>query len=193
VPKLAEGTSSTAEPGQSSPAVAPKVPTTGSAEAPKHAVEAKGKAAEEPELGETTELPKILSPPVEPEFPKVSKAPAITPKRRRMASVLDAIMESTRASTPSPTNETAKVAMARVEIEAEPSVPTEAEPASTEQRTEQGSSDAGLVLEKEDAPKRLYLLPPKHLLKNLILLFDVLRVKGCLKKKLWKPNTTPEN
>jgi hypothetical protein len=31
---------------------------------------------------------------------KVSKAPAITPNRRRMASVLDAVMELTRASTP---------------------------------------------------------------------------------------------
>jgi hypothetical protein len=44
--KLAEGTSSTAEPGWPSPAEAPKVPATGSAEAPKHAAEAKGKAAE---------------------------------------------------------------------------------------------------------------------------------------------------
>jgi hypothetical protein len=45
-------------------------------------------------------MPKILSPPPEPELPKVSKVLAITPKRRRMASVLDAILESTRAPTP---------------------------------------------------------------------------------------------
>jgi hypothetical protein len=68
VPKLAGGTSSTAEPGQPAlvgskeeSAEVPKVPATGSAEAPKHAAKAKGKAAEEPELGETTGLPKILS------------------------------------------------------------------------------------------------------------------------------------
>ena len=58
VPKFAEGTSSTSELGQPAPAGSkeesaevPKVPAIESAEAPKHAVEAKGKAAEEPELG----------------------------------------------------------------------------------------------------------------------------------------------
>jgi hypothetical protein len=86
---------------------------------------------------------------------KVSKAPAITPKRRRMASVLDVVMESTRASTPAPAKETAKVATARVETEAGPSVPTEAQPTGTEQRTEEGSSDVGLALEKKDAPEKV--------------------------------------
>jgi hypothetical protein len=81
--KLGEGTSSTAEAEQPAPASPteelaklPKVPTTGSVETPKHGAEAKGKAAKEPELGETVGLPKILSPPAEPELPKVSKAPA---------------------------------------------------------------------------------------------------------------------
>jgi hypothetical protein len=54
-----------------------------------------------------------------------------------MASVLDAVLESTRASTPSPGKETAEADTVRVETEAGPSVPTEAEPARTEQRTEQ--------------------------------------------------------
>jgi hypothetical protein len=88
-------------------------------------------------------------------LPKVSKTPAITPKRRRMASVLDAVMESTRASTPAPAKETAKVATARVETEGGPLVPTEAEPAGAEQRTEQESSDVGLALEKKDVPKKV--------------------------------------
>jgi hypothetical protein len=88
-------------------------------------------------------------------LPKVSKAPAITLKRRRMASVLDAVMESTRASTPAPAKETAKVATPRVETEAGPSVPTKAEPAGAEQRTEQESSDVGLALEKKDASEKV--------------------------------------
>jgi hypothetical protein len=162
VPKLAEGTSSTAEPGQSAPtgskeesAEVPKVPATGSAEAPKHAAEDKGKAAEEPELREMAGLPKILSPPSEPELPKVSKAPAITPKRRRMASVLDAVLESTRASTPAPAKETAEATTARAEPEAGPSVPIETEPAGTRRNVEQGPSRVGLVLEKEDMPKKI--------------------------------------
>jgi hypothetical protein len=133
----------------------PKVSTTESAEAPKHAAQAKGRATEEPEREKTAGLPKILSPPPEPELSKVSKAPAITPKRRRMASVLDIVMESTRASTLAPAKETAKVATARVVTEAGPSVPTEAQPAGTEQRTEEGSSDVGLALEKKDAPKKV--------------------------------------
>jgi hypothetical protein len=162
VPKLAEGTSSTAEPGQPAPAGSkeelaevPKVPAIGSVEAPKHAAVAKGKAAEEPELGETTELPKILSPPPEPELLKVSKAPAITPKRRRMASVLDAVLESTKASTPAPVKETVEAATAHAEPEAGPSVPIETEPAGTRRSVEQGPSSVGLILEKEDTPKKI--------------------------------------
>jgi hypothetical protein len=136
VPKLVEGTSSIAVSGQSAPvgrsavesAEVPKVPATGSAEAPKHTTEAKGKATEELDREETTGPQKILSLPLEPELPKVSKAPAITPKRRRMASMLDAVMESTRALTPAPAKKIAKAATARAEAEARPSVPTEAEP-----------------------------------------------------------------
>jgi hypothetical protein len=97
--KLGEGIASTTEPGQPAPAGSkeelaeePKVPATELTEAPKHAAESKGKAAEEPELEKMAGLSKILSPPPEPELPKVSKAPAITPKRRRMVSMLDAVM-----------------------------------------------------------------------------------------------------
>jgi hypothetical protein len=133
----------------------PKVPATGSFEAPKDGGEVEGKAVKEPELGETVELPKILSPQAEPELSKVSKAHAITPKRRRMASVLNAVVESTRASTPAPARETAKAATVRVETKVGPSLPTEAKPAGTKQRTEQGSSDDGLVLEKKDAPEKV--------------------------------------
>jgi hypothetical protein len=86
---------------------------------------------------------------------KVSRAPAITPKRRRMASILDVVLESTWASTPAPAKETAEAATARAEPEAGPSVPTEAEPAWIEWRTKQGSSGACLVLEKEDALKKI--------------------------------------
>jgi hypothetical protein len=109
VSKLAEGTSSTTEPEYPAPAGAngesvevPKVmgqEKAESAEAPKRPAEAMEKMVEEPELEESIGLPKILSPPPELELPKVSKIPAITPKRRRMASVLDTVMESTRVST----------------------------------------------------------------------------------------------
>jgi hypothetical protein len=109
VPKLGEGTSSTAEAEEPAPAIPreelaelPKASAAGPVGTPKHGPEAKEKTATVLKLGETVGLPKILSLPAESELPKISKAPAITPKRRRMASVLDAVMESTRALTPAP-------------------------------------------------------------------------------------------
>jgi hypothetical protein len=98
VPEFGEGTSSTAETKQVAPIaqsaeeliVVPKVPTVGPAEA-------KDGAVEEPKVEKTVKMPEILSPPAGAELPKVQKAAAATPKRRRMASVLDAVMETTKA------------------------------------------------------------------------------------------------
>jgi hypothetical protein len=83
----------------------------------------------------------------------VAKTPAITPKRRRMASVLDAVMETTRSLTPTPVEKAAEVVMVRVETEAGPSAPAEAEPAATEQRAEEEFPDASIALEKNVAEK----------------------------------------
>jgi hypothetical protein len=110
------------------------------------------KTVEEPELEKR--LPKILSPLPKPELPKVSKAPAITPKRR-MTSVLDTILESTRASTPASTKETTEATTTRTEVEAAPSVPIEIGPVESRQSIEQEPLDVALVLEKEDAPKKV--------------------------------------
>jgi hypothetical protein len=155
VPKLGEGTSCTAEAEQAGPtgqsteesAAVPKVSAIGSAEVPKHTAEAKGKATEKPD-------PEEMGGPLEPELPKVAKTPAITPKRRRMASVLDAIMETTRALTPTSMKKIAKAATGRAETKAGPSVPAETESAGTGQGTEQESPDAGLALEKKDTPEK---------------------------------------
>jgi hypothetical protein len=68
-----------------------------------------------------------------------------------MESVLDAVMEMTRALTPAPTRKVAEAVAAHAETEAEPSAPTEAEPATTE-RANQESPDTGMALEK-DAPR----------------------------------------
>jgi hypothetical protein len=76
--------------------VVSKVPTVGLAEA-------KDDTARELEVEKTMMMPKILCPPAEAELPKMTKAPATTPKRRRMASVLDAVKETIKALTPAPT------------------------------------------------------------------------------------------
>jgi hypothetical protein len=203
VPKLAEGTSSTVEPGYPTPTgskgESTEVPEIigqekiESARVLKHSAEATEKMTEVLELGESARLQKILSPPPEPKLPKVPRAPAITSNRRRMASVLDIVLESTRASTPAPVKETAEAAAAHAEVEAGPSMPIETECVGTGQSIEQGPSDVGLDLEKKACPIKLNLLLPKCLLKSLTLLFDTLRVKGCPKRKLQKPDTMPGN
>jgi chemotaxis protein histidine kinase CheA len=158
VSKLGEGTSFGAakaeQPAPTMPGEDPtkltKVPEVGPAETTEQDAEAKEKAVKEPE----PKLQKTLSPPTEADLLKVAKAPATTPKRRRMASVLDAVMETTRVLTPAPAKKVVEAAMTRAETEAGPSVPTRTEPAATEQRVEQESPDTVMALEKKDAPEK---------------------------------------
>jgi hypothetical protein len=63
-------------------------------------VEAGAKPAEEPKLEKAVEQLKALSPPCTTELSKPSSIPAPTPRKRRMASVLDAVMDSVKSSTP---------------------------------------------------------------------------------------------
>jgi hypothetical protein len=111
---------------------------------------------------------------------KIQKTTLITPKRRRMASVLDVVMESTKVLTPvstevpsmgeKNTKETAKAVITRVEAEAGPSVPAETGPAElVEKDTEPEPSDAvkaPLPLEKEGTSNESESLPMKLLLRD---------------------------
>jgi hypothetical protein len=112
--------------------------------------------AEEPIPKTAAEQPKTFSL-SEAELPKFQKTTLITPRRRRMASVLDVVMESTKVLTPASTEvpsmgekntkETAKAVITRVEAEAGPSVPTETGPAKlVEEDTEPGPSDDAKAL-----------------------------------------------
>jgi hypothetical protein len=121
-------------------------------------VEARTEPTEEPKLKKTAERPKALSPPHETELPKASRIPAAipatTPKKRRMASVLDAIMESVKASTPASAEapitegeilkESVEAGTTQAVSEAGPSVSTEANPSET----------APLVLEREGTSEK---------------------------------------
>jgi hypothetical protein len=146
VPEFGEGTSSTAEAKHATPTVqsaeesivVPKVPTV-------ELVEAKDDMAREPKLEETTMMPKILSPPAEAELPKMTKAPAITPKRRRMASVLDAVMETTKSLTPAPIKKVVEFAKVQAEAEAGPSVPIKTKAVASEDKAEQQISYTGMT------------------------------------------------
>jgi hypothetical protein len=101
VPKFGAETSSADEAKEAAPLVqsteepivVPKVPSV-------ELVETKVDRAEEPKIEEIMKMPEILSPPTEAKLPKVLKASAVTPKRRRMANVLDAVLETTRGLEP---------------------------------------------------------------------------------------------
>jgi hypothetical protein len=71
-----------------------------------------------------------------------------------MAKAMDAIMETARVLTPTPAKKVAEAATARSETKVGPLVPAEVEPAEAEQRAEQESSDAGLILEKKVMPEK---------------------------------------
>jgi hypothetical protein len=62
-------------------------------------------------------IPEILSPPTEAKLSKVQKTSAATPKRRRMANVLDAVLETTKAFSPAPTKKISEAAKAQAEAE----------------------------------------------------------------------------
>jgi hypothetical protein len=117
--------------------VVPKVPIVGPAEA-------KDDAAREPELEKIVTMPEIQSLPSEAKMPKVPKAPAATPKRRRMASMLDAVMETTKALTPAPTKKAAEAVTVQAKVEAGPSVPIETKPTAPKDKTEQQTPYIGM-------------------------------------------------
>jgi hypothetical protein len=150
VPKFGEGTSSTAEAKQAAPTVQSaeesiivlKVPIVGPAEA-------KDDAVEEPKLEKTVKMPEILSPPAKAKLSKVQKAPAATPKRRRMASVLDIVMETTKALSPAPTKKIAEAVKVQAEAEAGPSAPLEMKSVAPEDKADQQTSDTSMVARQD--------------------------------------------
>jgi hypothetical protein len=154
VPKFDEGASSTVKAEQAASnarsteelAAISKVSTSKSVKVPIQIGEAEEKTAVKLDREDKTGPPEI-------ELPKVAKTPAITPRRRRMASVLDAVMETTRSLTLTPMEKVVEAETAHVEAEAGPSAPAEAEPAATEQRAREELPDASIGLEKNVTEK----------------------------------------
>jgi hypothetical protein len=152
IPEFGEGTSSAAETNEivptaqstKEPTVMPKVLTVG-------LVETKIGRTEEPKIEEIMKMLEILSPPTEATLPKVQKACAATPKRRRMANVLDVVLETTKALSHVPTRKVAEAAKVQpgidakqaeveaiktqAETEAEPSTPAMMNPVARDEET----------------------------------------------------------
>jgi hypothetical protein len=114
--------------------------------------ECRMESTEEPELKKAAEQPKALSPLRETELLRALNVPAATPRRRRMASVLDAVMESVKVQTPTSApnreGETLKksdeASVALATSEAGPSAPVDVQPLGT----------APVIQEKENAPEK---------------------------------------
>jgi hypothetical protein len=103
-------------------------------------------------------MPEILSPSIEATVPKAQKSSTATPKRRRMANVLDVVLQTTKTLSPAPTRKIVEASKAQpeaetkqaeveaatiqAETEAGPSVPIETEPSVVEEKaTEQIASE----------------------------------------------------
>ena len=192
VPKFGAGTSSAIEAKEATlivqstevPIVLPKVPTVGSAEA-------RDDKAEEPQVEKVKKAPEILSPPTKADLPKMQKIPATTPKRRRMASVLDAVIETTKALSPAP-KKIAEATKVQDVAEAGPSAPIETKAVAPKYKADPQASDVGMA-EGPDPGERAKSPTLKPLSRMLIIFFVMLREKSCPKKKFWKPDTMHEN
>jgi hypothetical protein len=142
-------TKETAPPAQRTeePAIMPKLPSV-------KLVETTDDKTEGSKIEEITKMPEILSPSIEGTVPKEQKSSVATPKRRRMANVLDVVLETTKILSPAPTRKIAEASKAQpwtetkqaeveaakiqAETEAGPSVPPETEPTVIEEKaTEQ--------------------------------------------------------
>jgi hypothetical protein len=141
-PRPIEGSSSVSEPIHSTPA------------------EARIESAVEPKLKRAAEPPKASSPLQETELPRVSKIPVATPKRRRMASVLDAIMESVKVQTPAAAPDSEGEALKKSDEDCMAQATSEAGPSAPAEVCSSGakacpSGATPVLVEKESVPKKL--------------------------------------
>jgi hypothetical protein len=174
VPDFGAGSSSAAEATQiASITQSAEEPTVMSKEHTVKAVEDKVDKADEPKVEEIIKMPKILSPPIKANLSKVQKASTATPKRRRMANILDVVLETTKALSPAPSKKIAqseaksqagaetgqaeaKAMQVQAEAKAEPSVPTETEPVAPEEKAAE-----------QIAPEKIETPAPKALIENV--------------------------
>jgi hypothetical protein len=98
-------------------------------------------------------IPEILSPAAEAKLPKVQKASDATPKRRRMVSVLDAVLETTKALSPGPIKKNAETAKVQDEAEAGSSAPVEIKAVAPDDKADQQTADTGMAARQDMAEK----------------------------------------
>jgi hypothetical protein len=140
------------------PATMPKAPSGEQAEAKT------GKDKVEEPKTEGTKMSEVLSPSAEVTVPKIQKGLAATPKRRRMASVLD-VLEKALSSTPGKIAKASKMqieattklteveaAMSQASAEARPSEPAKKKPSEIEEKAAEEKAIERTLPEKAAAP-----------------------------------------
>jgi hypothetical protein len=165
IPEFGKGTSLAAEAKETvpivqsaeEPTIVPKVPTVWPAEA-------KDDKVEEPHVERVIEMPEILSPPAAADLPKMHRAPVATPKRRRMASVLDTVIETTKALSPAP-KKIAEGTKVQDVTEAGPSAPIETKAVAPEDKVDPQASDVGMG-EGTDAGERARSPAPEAIVED---------------------------
>jgi hypothetical protein len=123
--------------------------------------EAKIESTEEPKPKIAAEQLKALSPLQETELSKVQNVASVTPKRRRMASVLDAVIESVKVSTPTSApaaegealKKSSEATIAQTTIEAGPSASAETNRSEDAEARPSDAVIGPLLLGKENATK----------------------------------------
>jgi hypothetical protein len=153
--------------------------------------EAKTESAEEPKPKIVAKQLKALSSLQKTELPKVQKIASVTPKRRRMASVLEAIIESVKVSTPASAlaaegealKKSSEATIAQTTAEAGPLVPAEAK----------SSEAAGepLMLEKEGGAEESESPTPGASIEELEFIVRHASGKNYQRSKLPKCNIMP--
>jgi hypothetical protein len=150
VPEFGAGTSSATEIRETvptvqsteEPAVMPKVLTV-------KLVETKVDKAKEPKVEEIMKMPEILSPPTEATVPKVQMGSVVTPKRR-MANVLDVVLETTKTLSHAPTRKVAEASKVQAEADTKQA---EVEAATIQAETEAGPS-VSTEMERDDPKEK---------------------------------------
>jgi hypothetical protein len=147
---------------------------------------------------EKTKILEVTSPSAGISVPKAQKDLTATPKRKRMVNVLD-VLETIKSSSTTP-KKTAEAPKTQIEpktpedeaikgqtvVEAGPSEPTKEKSLEIGEETKKR-------LQSKFCLRKLSLQLPKHLPERLIILYDMLRVKGYLKRKGEKLSIMPRN
>jgi hypothetical protein len=135
-------------------------------------------------------VPEILSPTAEADLPKMQKALVATPKRR-MASVLDTVIETTKALSPAP-KKIAEATKAQDVTEVGPSAPIETKAVAPKTKVDPQASNTGMT-EGPDVGERAKSLAPEAAVEDTDYIYHHASGEKCPKKKFWKPDTMREN